>query len=106
MQHGKVVAYASRQLRIHVQNYAIDDLELTTVVFALKLRHHYLRDMKFEVFNDHKNLKYILTQSDLNLSQRHLMKYMKDYDFELSYHLGKANAVVDALSQKSNDGLT
>ena len=56
---------------------------------------------RFEVFSDHKSLKYIFTQKDLNLRQRWWMEFLEDYDFELQYHLGKANVVADALSRKS-----
>ena len=100
MQHGKFVAYASRQLKIHEQNYATHDLELAAVVFALKLWRHYLYGSQFEVYTDHKSLKYIFTQSDLNLRQRRWMKYLIDFDFQLLYYLGKANVVADALSRK------
>ena len=76
MQNGKVVAYASRQLKIHEQNYATHDLELTAVVFALKLWRHYLYGAQFEVFTDHKSLKYIFTQNDLNLRQQRWMELL------------------------------
>ncbi|XP_057494185.1 uncharacterized protein LOC130779535 [Actinidia eriantha] len=100
MQEGKVVAYASRQLKPHEKNYPTHDLELAAVVFALKSWRHYLYGEKFEVFSDHKSLKYIFTQRDLNLRQRRWMEYLEDYDFELLYHPGKANVVADALSRK------
>ncbi|MCI20651.1 RNA-directed DNA polymerase (Reverse transcriptase), partial [Trifolium medium] len=56
MQKGKVVAYASRQLKIHERNYSTHDLELAAVVFALKVWRHYLYGSRFEVFSDHKSL--------------------------------------------------
>ncbi|RVX13480.1 Retrovirus-related Pol polyprotein from transposon 17.6 [Vitis vinifera] len=101
MQQGKVVAYASRQLKQHELNYPTHDLELTAVVFALKTWRHYLYGEKFEVYSDHKSLKYIFTQKDLNSRQRRWMETLEDYDFALHYHPGKANVVVDALSRKS-----
>ena len=77
-------------------------MELATVVFALKIwRHYYLYDEQFEVYSDHKSLKYIFTQQDLNMRQRRWMEFLEDYDFTLHYHPGKANVVVDALSRKS-----
>ncbi|KAL5547177.1 hypothetical protein UlMin_006864 [Ulmus minor] len=100
MQHGKVVAYASRQLKTHEQNYPTHDLELAAVIFALKIWRCYLYGAKFEVFTDHKSLKYLFTQRDLNLRQRRWVEYMEDYDFTLQYHPGKANVVADALSRK------
>ncbi|XP_072087356.1 uncharacterized protein [Arachis hypogaea] len=101
MQHHKVVAYASCQLRPHERNYPTHDLELATVVFALKIWRHYLYGVKFQVFSDHKSLKYLFEQKELNMRQRRWMELLKDYDFELNYHPGKANVVADALSRKS-----
>ena len=101
MQFGKVVAYGSRQLKNHEQNYPTHDMELAAVVFALKIWRHYLYGEQFEVFTDHKSLKYIYTQRDLNMRQRRWMEFLEDYDFTLHYHPGKANAMVDALSRKS-----
>src|SRR5262249_45402946 len=100
MQHGKVIAYASRQLKDHELNYPTHDLELAAVVYALKIWRHYLYGEKFEVFTDHKSLKYIFSQKDLNLRQWHWLEFLKDYDFTVSYHPGKANVVADALSRK------
>jgi hypothetical protein len=67
MQEGKVVAYASRQLRKHEQNYPTHDLELVAVVHALKTWRHYMIGNKCQIFTDHKSMKYIFTQKDLNL---------------------------------------
>ena len=100
MQDGKVVAYASRQLKTHEQNYPTHDLELAAVVFALKKWRHYLYGEKYKSFNDHKSLKYLLTRKDLNLGQRRWLELFKDYDCVIDYHPGKANVVVDALSRK------
>ena len=101
MQKGRVVAYASRQLKKHEENYPTHDLELATLVFALKLWRHYLYGESLEVFSDHKSLKYIFTQRDLNARQRRWMETLEDFDFSLQYHSGKANVVADALSRKS-----
>ncbi|GAU35775.1 hypothetical protein TSUD_61360 [Trifolium subterraneum] len=101
MQEGKVVAYASRQLKVHERNYPTHDLELAAVVFALKVWRHYLYGSRFEVFSDHKSLKYLFDQKELNMRQRRWLEFLKDYDFELSNHPGKANVVADALSRKS-----
>ncbi|XP_040861404.1 uncharacterized protein [Glycine max] len=86
MQEGRVVAYASRQLRPHEVNYPTHDLELAAVVFALKIWRHYLYGTRFEVFSDHKSLKYLFDQKELNMRQRRWMEFLKDYDFGLSYH--------------------
>jgi len=95
MQNGQVVAYASKQLKTRDRNYPTHDLELAVVVFALKMWRHYLFGSKFEVFSDHKSLKYLFTQKELNICQRRWLKLLKDYDFELSYHLGKANVLAN-----------
>jgi hypothetical protein len=101
MQEGHVIAYASRQLRKHEQNYPTHDLELAAVVHALKIWRHYLLGHKCQIYTDHKCLKYIFTQNDLNLRQRRWLKLIKDYDLEIHYYPGKANVVADALSCKS-----
>ena len=105
MQHGRVIAYASRQLKNHEQNYPVHDLEMAAVVFALKIWRHYLYGVTCEIYTDHKSLKYIFEQKDLNLRQRRWMKLLKDYDCTILYHPGKANVVADALSQKSMGSL-
>ena len=105
MQHGKVIAYASRQLKNHEKNYPTHDLELAAVVFALKIWRHYLYGEQFEVFSDHKSLKYLFSQKELNMRQRRWLEFIKDYEFTLSYHPGKANIVADALSRKTRDTL-
>jgi hypothetical protein len=101
MQEDRVVAYASRQLRKHELNYPTHDLELAAVVHTLKIWRHYLIGHKSHIYTDHKSLKYIFTQSDLNLRQCRWLELIKDYDLEVHYHLGKPNVVADALSRKS-----
>ena len=101
MQHGKVIAYASRQLKQYEVNYPTHDLELAAVVFALKIWRHYLYGVRCQIFTDHKSLKYVFTQKELNMRQRRWLELLKDYDIELLYHPGKANVVADALSRKT-----
>jgi hypothetical protein len=84
MHNRQVVAYASRQLKVHEKNYPTHELELAAVVFVLKIWRHYLYGSKFEVFR-----------------QRRWLEFLKDYDFQLSYHPGKASVVADALSMKT-----
>ncbi|GAU23275.1 hypothetical protein TSUD_281700 [Trifolium subterraneum] len=91
----------SFMLKVYERNYPTHDLELAAVVFALKVRRHYLYGSRFEVFSDHKSLKYLFDQKELNMRQQRWLEFVKDYDFELSYHPGKANVVEDALSRKS-----
>ncbi|GJZ91190.1 putative reverse transcriptase domain-containing protein [Tanacetum coccineum] len=103
MQREKVIAYASRQLKIHKKNYTTRDLELGAVVFALKIRRHYLYGTKCTVFIYHKSLQHILDQKELNMRQRHWLELLSDYDCEIRYHSGKANVVADALSCKEQN---
>nr|GEW02337.1 putative reverse transcriptase domain-containing protein [Tanacetum cinerariifolium] len=103
MQREKVIAYASHQLKIHEKNYTTHDLKLGSVVFALKIWRHYLHGTKCTVFIDHKSLQHILDQKELNMRQRRWLELLSDYDCEISYHIGKANVVVDALIRKERD---
>jgi hypothetical protein len=100
MQDNRVIAYALRALRPHEQNYPTHDLELAVVVHALKMWRHYLMGTHCNILTDHKSLKYIFTQDDLNMRQRRWLALIKDYDLEVYYHPGKANVVADALSRK------
>jgi hypothetical protein len=100
MQKGRVITYASRQLRQHEEHYPTHDLELAAVVHALKISRHYLLGNTRHLYTDHKSLKYIFTQSELNMRQRRWLELIKDYDLEIHYHPGKANVVADTLSRK------
>jgi ribonuclease HI len=100
MQENRVIAYACRALRPHEKNYPTHDLELAAVIHALKIWMHYLMGTRWNIYTDHKSLKYIFTQADLNMRQRRWLELIKDYDLEVHYHLGKANVVADALSCK------
>ncbi|GJU69765.1 putative reverse transcriptase domain-containing protein [Tanacetum coccineum] len=100
MQNKKVIAYASRQLKIHEKNYTTHDLELGAVVFALKIWGHYLYGTRCTVFTDHKSLQHILDQKELNMRKRRWLELLSDYDCDIRYHPGKANVVADALSRK------
>ena len=100
MQDRKVIAYASRQLKPPEVNYPTHSLELAAIVFALKIWRHYLYGVKVRIYTDHKGLKYIFTQRELNMRQRRWLEFIKDYDLEIQYHEGKANVVVSALSRK------
>jgi hypothetical protein len=101
MQNDNVIVYASHQLKPYEQNYPTHDLELATVVFALKIWRHYLYGERCEIYTDHKSLKYLFTEKELNMRQRRWLELIKDYDCEINYHPGKANVVEDALSRKS-----
>ena len=101
MQNGRLVSYASRQLKIHEKNYPTHDLELAVVVFALKIWRHYLYGACHQIYTDHKSLKYIFTQKELNMRQWRWLELVKDYDCKILYHPGKASRVADTLSRKS-----
>nr|XP_004513853.1 uncharacterized protein LOC101508632 [Cicer arietinum] len=101
MQNNQAVAYVSRQLKPHEGNYPTHDLELAAIVFALKIWRHHLYGAQFDIFSDHKSLKYLFNQRELNMRQKRWVEFLKDYEFELKYHPGKANVVADALSRKS-----
>lgn len=101
MQDGRVVAYLSRQQRPHEEKYATHDLELAAVVHALKTWRHYLLGKRCEIYTDHKILKYIFTQRELNMRQWRWLELIKDYDLSIQYHPGKANVVADALRRKA-----
>ncbi|GJU57734.1 putative ribonuclease H-like domain-containing protein [Tanacetum coccineum] len=103
MQRAKVIAYASRQLKIHEKNYTTHDLKLGAVVFALKIWRHYLYGTKCTVFTDNKSIQHILNQKELNMRQRRWLELFSDYDCEIRYHTEKANVVADALSRKERD---
>ncbi|GJZ61875.1 putative reverse transcriptase domain-containing protein [Tanacetum coccineum] len=100
MQRGKVIAYASRLLKIHEKNYTTHDLELGAVVFALKIWRHCLYGTKSIIYTDHKSLQHICSQKELNMRQLRWIELFSDYDCEIRYHPGKANVVADALSRK------
>jgi hypothetical protein len=89
MQNNRVIAYASRALQNHEQNYPTHNLELAAVVHALKIWRHHLMGAKCNIYTEHKSLKYIFTQADLNMRQRRWLELIKDYDLEVYYHPGK-----------------
>ncbi|XP_022876892.1 uncharacterized protein LOC111395114 [Olea europaea var. sylvestris] len=106
LKNGKVIAYASRQLKKHELSYPTYDLELATVVLTLKIWGRYLYSERCQIYTDHKSLKYIFDQKELNLKQRRWLELIKDYDCNIDYHLGKANVVADALSRKISSPIT
>lgn len=101
MQRGHVIAYASRQLKPHEANSPTHDLELGEVVFSLKIWRHYLYGVRCTIYTDHKSLRYLMDQPNLNMRQCRWLDVVKDYDCEILCHPGKANVVADALSHKA-----
>ena len=96
-----MIAYASRQLKVHKNNHPTHDLDLVAVVFALKIWRNYLYDVNIDVFTDHKSLQYVFTEKEENLRQRKWLELLKDYDMSVLYHPGKANVVANTLSRMS-----
>ena len=95
MQKGKMIAYASRQLKSNEKNYPTHDLELAAVVYVLKLWRHYMYGVNCEIFTDHWSLQYIFGQRDLNLRKQRWLELLKDYDVTILYHPGKTNVVAE-----------
>jgi len=102
MQENRVIAYVSRSLKHHEENYPTHDLELVAIVHALKIWRHYLLGTLCNIYTDHKSLKYLFTQADLNMRQRRWLELIKDYELEVHYHPGNENVVADALSRKAH----
>jgi hypothetical protein len=97
-----VIFYSSQQLRRHEEHYPTHDLELAAMVMALRTCRHYLLGNMVHIYIDHKSLKGIFTQLDLNMRQRRWLELIKDYELEVHYHSRKANVVVDTLSHKAH----
>jgi hypothetical protein len=96
------MSYSSRQLRCHKKHYPTHDLELVAVVMALRTWRHYLLGNVVHIYTNHKRMRYIFTQLDLNMRQQRWLNLIKDYELEVYYHPGKANVVTDALSHKAH----
>jgi hypothetical protein len=102
MQEGRVISYSSQQLRCYEEHYPTHDLELAAVVVALRTWRHYFLGSVVHIYTDHKSLKYIFTQLDVNMRHRRWLELIKDYEIEVHYHPEKTNVVVDALSRKAH----
>ncbi|GJZ38548.1 putative reverse transcriptase domain-containing protein [Tanacetum coccineum] len=94
MQRGKVITYASRQLKIHEKNYTTHDLKLGVVVFVLKIWRHYLYGTKSVVYTDHRSLQHVFSQKKLNMRQRRWIELFSDYYCEICYQPGKTNSSI------------
>jgi hypothetical protein len=100
MQDSRAIVYASHQLKHHKEHYPTHNLELLAVVHALKVWRHYLLENLVHIYIDHKSMKYLFTQPDLNMRQRKWLELIKDYELEIHYHLRKENIMAYTLSRK------
>jgi len=100
MQHKHVKAYESRQLKPHERNYPTNNLELTAVILHWRYGGITYWGDKVLIYTDHKSLKYVFTQKELNMRQRRWLYLIANYDVDLQYHPGKVNVVLDAQSRK------
>lgn len=91
MHEGHIISSETRYLRPDEVNYPTRDLELASVVYALKIWRSYLYGEKVQILTDGQSLKYIFTQVDLNLRRRRWMELLANYNFDITYHLGKGN---------------
>ena len=87
-------------MKLNKRNYLTHDLELAAVVFALKTWRHYLYGRRCQIYFDHRSLKYITIQKEINVRQKRWIKLIKNYDCTIEYHPRKTNIVTDALSYK------
>src|SRR3954467_3008738 len=102
MQGRSIVAYTSRQLKQAERNYPTHDLELAAVIHVLVTWRHLLLGRKVDVFNDHKSLKYLFTQPNLNLRKMRWLETITEYSVDIQYTPGKANVIDNALSHKGD----
>jgi hypothetical protein len=102
MQEGHVIAYESRKLKYHEENYALHDLEFTVIVHALKMWRHYLLGNKFLLKKDNVSLKHFFDQKHLNARKARCLDFLREFDFVIEHIKGKENKVEDALSRKIN----
>jgi hypothetical protein len=99
-QNGHVIGYESRKIKEHERNYYMHDLELVSIVHALRMWRHYLMGKKFELRTNHISLKYLFEQSTLNVRQTRWLEFLSEYDFDIKHIKGKENKVVNALSRR------
>ena len=101
-QEGHVISYDSRKLKIHEKNYATYDLELNSIIHALKMWFHHLIGRRFFLMFDNISLKYLFDQQNMNARKARWLAFLREYDFEIKHIKWKENKVVDALSRNTN----
>jgi hypothetical protein len=102
-QEGFVICYESRKLKEHERNYATHDLELATIMHALRKWRHYLMGRRFELRTDHNSLKYLFDQLTLNARKARWLEFLCEYDFDIKHIKGKENKVADAINRKVHE---
>jgi hypothetical protein len=102
IQDGHVICYESRKLKEHERNYITHDLELETVIHALKMWRNYLMGRKFLLLTNNCGVKFLFSQLDLNARQARWLSFLGEFDFEVRNIKGKENKVAYALSRRTN----
>ena len=102
-QNGFVICYESKKLKEHEKNYTTHDLDLASIVHALRKWIHYLMGKSFEIRTEHNGLKYLFDQPNLNSRQSIWLEFLSEYDFDIKHIKGKENKVVDALSRRVHE---
>jgi hypothetical protein len=103
IQNGHVICYKSRKLKENERLYATHDLELSSIVHALKMWRHYLMGTRFELRTYHSDLKYLFGHPSLNFIQRKWLDLLSEYDFNIKYIIGKENKVDNTLSRRVHE---
>jgi hypothetical protein len=102
MQEGYMITYESRNLKSHEENYALHELEFTIVIYALKMRPHYLLGKKFQLKIDNVSLKHFFDQKNLNAKHTRCLSFLRKFDFDIENIKGKENKVSDVPTRKIN----
>eukprot|EP00253_Pinus_taeda_P018597 PITA_18597 len=100
MKEGQVVCYESRKLNEHKKKYVTCDLELATIIHALKMWRHYLLGRRFILMSGRSGMRYLFGQPNLNARKTRWLATLSEFDFEIRYIKGKENMVADALSRR------
>jgi hypothetical protein len=99
MQEGHVICYASMKLNEHEINYVTHDIDLASIVHALKMWRRYLLGRIFVLMTDHCGLRHLFDQPKINVRQARWMDLLSEFNFEIKHIKGKENRVVDALGR-------
>jgi len=100
MLKGQVICYELRKINEHEKNYVTRDLELETIIHALKMWRHCLLSRRFILMSDHSGLRYLFDQPNLNARKSRLLVILSYFDFEIRYIKGKENNIENALNRR------